>query len=149
MNTIQVKNAIIQKLYARNCFAGVFAIDILPIKLVKRPTCFILNTEKSTENGSHWIALYLPSRGPIEYFDSFGVKPINNEIYEFINLNGKHYIYNGKQIQHNTSKTCGKYCVIFILFRNKGLTYNKFLNMFSNNTNYNETLIKTLFDKII
>ena len=149
MNTIELIQSLSQIFLTKKHFLGVFPIDMIPRKKLKRPFSLICNIDKSSEPGSHWVAIFAPKYGKIEYFDSFGFKPMNNEIVEFINHNGMKFIYNKLQIQSNKSKTCGKFCVIFIYFRSKNINISKFLNLFSKNKCYNEKLINKLFTKIV
>ena len=149
MNTIEIINSLKECSITNKLFIGVFPIDLLPVKKLKRPFALICNTDKSSEPGTHWVAIFAPKFGEIEYFDSFGMKPLNSEIIEFINLNGISYKYNKKQIQSNKSKTCGKFGVIFIYYRSKKIQYNKFIQIFSDNKSYNEKLINHLFAKIV
>lgn len=61
------------KLLLGTKFKGVFPSDHIPRLSKKKPYC-ILNLDRSTEPGSHWIALgKLPSGDSIVY-DSFGRK---------------------------------------------------------------------------
>ena len=149
MNTIEIIKSLSKFYLTKKNFIGVYPIDLIPKKKIKKPFSLICNTDDSTKPGSHWIALYAPKYGNIEYFDSFGFKPMNEEIIVFINLNGIKYRYNKKQIQSNKSITCGKFCVLFIYFRSKNITFDKFLNLFSSNKLYNEKLLKKLFSKIV
>jgi hypothetical protein len=65
--------------FTNDQYCGVLPIDKLPLRKVKKPCCFIVNTDDSTLPGTHWFAIYIPKKGKIEYFDSFGLKPINQE----------------------------------------------------------------------
>jgi hypothetical protein len=61
-------------------FAGVFAADQLPNKLIEKPVSMVVNTHKSNMPGEHWVAIYVNENGFGEYFDSFGMAPYVNEI---------------------------------------------------------------------
>ena len=148
MNTTEIIECIEKNHKAKKIFLGVFPIDLLPIRKIKRPCSIICNTDSSDQSGTHWVALFLPKIGKIEYFDSFGMKPMNDEIYKFILMNGGQYIHNDKQIQSNNSDTCGKFCIFFILFRTRNLKYRDFINLFTNDKIYNEKFVKYLFNKI-
>ena len=148
MNTSEIEDCIEKFNFSSNIFHGVFPIDLIPCKKLKKPCSLIVNTDKSTGKGKHWVALFLGKHGKLEYFDSFGFRPLNQEIINFIQFNGDDYIYNSKQIQSNRSDTCGKYCVMFILFRSKNINYDTFLNIFKNNKSYNELLINKLFSNL-
>src|SRR5205814_63821 len=117
MNTSDLLEYIVNDKYAKKIFCGVKAIDEITNLKPKKPCCFIINTHKSTQPGEHWFALYVPKYGPIEYFDSFGIKPVHKQIYTFFKHNGNIYIYNHVPLQHFTSTTCGKYSLFYILLR--------------------------------
>ena len=74
MNTIQLINVISKDELARKNFCGVLPIDHLPIKNLTHDCSFIINTDPSTERGQHWVAIFAPLNGDIEYFDSYGFK---------------------------------------------------------------------------
>ncbi len=147
MDTIQINKVLQKYKFTKNKFCGVLPIDKLPIKKVTRPCSFIINSDKSTLPGKHWFAIYLPEKGNIEYFDSFGLKPLNKEVYKFFRKNGK-YNYNKFQIQSNTSKSCGKFSALYIAYRSKGLTFKDFISLFSKDKYFNEKLINLLFKKL-
>jgi hypothetical protein len=131
--------------YSRKSFCGVVPYDKLPMKRIRRPCSFIINTQKSTEPGEHWIAIYLPRRGEIEYFDSYGFKPTIDKIYKLIHLNGKIYIHNNKTIQGVDSKNCGLFTLFYIYFRARGYSMKQYLKFFITNKTHNDMLIKKLF----
>lgn len=101
----------------------------------------VFNTDPSTEDGEHWISLYMdlgkhnndyPS---IYYFDSFGNKP-PNEIKRLINKvqkQGKkyncepYYFYNDYAYQKKNSQ-CGMYAIHFIKKMLEGLSFEEYLN---------------------
>lgn len=147
MDSKQIENCLFSKKISKRYFLGVFPIDKLPLRRIKRPCSIVCNTDPSHKEGKHWVAIFLPKFGKVEYFDSFGIKPTNEEIYEFISKNGKEYKYNSRQIQSNKSTTCGKFCILFILFRSRNLKYNDFINLFINDKSFNEFYVQTIFNK--
>lgn len=148
MDTLQLNRIMNKYKWMSEEFCGVIPIDYLPKHRVERPCSFIVNSDKSSLPGQHWFAIHLPKNGSIEYFDSFGFKPLNNEVYEFFKLNENNWKYNKFQIQNIRSKSCGKICALFLLYRNKGLTYKDFINIFSKNTEINELLVKQLYKRL-
>src|SRR5277367_5965429 len=123
MDTVQINRIMKKYKWTRNKFCGVTPINFLPLRKIKRPCSFIINTDKSTLPGQHWFAIYLPEKGNVEYSDSFGIKPMNKEVYKFMKINDKNYIYNKFHIQNVNSKSCGKICALFLAYRCKGLTH--------------------------
>jgi hypothetical protein len=149
MNTTEIINAIKQDKIAKQTFCGVVAIDQLPLKTITRGCSFIVNTETSREYGEHWFAIFSPLNGPVEYFDSYGIKPTNIEIYQFIRKNGGKYIYNTKKIQGNNSISCGQFSILYIYFRSRGYTMSDYIKFYTSNKTYNDILIKKIYNKMI
>ena len=58
--------------YLHGIFAGVYSADNVPRNIVKYPTAFIVNTQSSSQNGAHWIAIYICKGKSLEIFDSLG-----------------------------------------------------------------------------
>jgi hypothetical protein len=95
-------------------FKGVYPSDKLPKLNDLSPYC-ILNLDKSTEPGSHWIALAKIENGQSIVYDSFG----RNYKKIIPNLN---YSGNGKIIntdddseQKMTETNCGARCIAFLM----------------------------------
>lgn len=145
MDSKEIEICLRQNNFSSKFFRGVYSVDKLPTKKMEKPSSFIINTDNSNGPGIHWVAIWMSKGKRIEYFDSFGLPPMNKEIIDFININGKEYIFNNKQIQSNNSKTCGKFCVIFILFRSRKISYSSFINLFFKNKKLNEYYIIKLF----
>jgi hypothetical protein len=55
---------------------GVCAVDQLPLSNISNlPKIFIVNTDTHDLPGTHWVCIYIPHDGPIEFFDSLGHHP--------------------------------------------------------------------------
>lgn len=147
MDTNQLIKFLKRDKYSKKYFCGVLPFNKLPIKKIKKPCSFIINSHDSTLPGEHWFAIYVPRRGKIEYFDSYGLKPTNDFVLAFIKANKLPYIYNEKNIQAINSNTCGKYCVFYIYMRSRGFTMKKITNFFVSNKDINESFINNLFKK--
>jgi hypothetical protein len=98
-------------------FRGVFPSDKIPILTNLKPYC-ILNLDKSTESGSHWVALAKNDNHSILY-DSFGRSP--TFIIPDLEFSG-----NGKIIsdmddseQKITETDCGARCIAWLVFYDK------------------------------
>ena len=63
-------------------FNGVYSRDNLPNKI--RDEAYVINLDKYSDIGTHWIALYVKNND-ITYFDSSGVEHIPKEIKAYIN----------------------------------------------------------------
>ncbi len=117
------------------CFIGTYPRDVLPKNRIQsKPCAIIINTDESTKPGQHWVALFLRKDGVAEFFDSFGLSYIHEDILKFLKRNKiKNLIYNSKQLQSVTTSTCGAYCILFVKYRCSGLSFCDVINYFSNN----------------
>lgn len=90
--------------------------DQLPSKS-KRNECGIINLDKNTGPGTHWVA-YTKFGKNVIYFDSFGnLKPP----LEFIKYMGNRnkILYNHEKYQTFNSVNCGHLCLEFLLNKQK------------------------------
>ena len=149
MNTFNLIKLLKKDKFTRKCFYGVLPIDRLPLRKIKRPCCFIINTDKSHQPGEHWFGIFVPKVGSIEYFDSYGRKPINEEVYSFINSNGKKFTYNNENIQSNESTNCGKFTIFYIYFRVRGFKMKQYLKFFTKNKELNDIIINKMYKKFV
>lgn len=140
LNTIDILN-IISKHQKDNIFKGVYACDTLPSKFTL-PAGFVVNLSKKTQIGTHWIALYIDEYGVCIYFDSYGTKPMNNDILRFIKLHSKKVIVSETQIQHVNSVKCGKFASIFILMKMYGKEVDAIVKQFSKNLTVNDKVVE-------
>ena len=103
-------------------FLGVFSLDTLPRIIRKRPAAFIANTDPHDKPGTHWIAFYFPKKTDyfLEYFDSYGLPPIDELFREYIG-DSRRFLYNNVMIQSPFSKTCGQHSIFYIWCRSGGL----------------------------
>lgn len=122
---------------------NVFAANKIPIYFTP-PAYLISNLDPDTKPGSHWVAIYVDTKGFGEYFDSFGRKPMGCHEF-FLKTNCKKWIYNNKILQNYFSSFCGIYCLVYIFFKYKGISMSHFLNVFSDNTLYNDQLVQDIF----
>ena len=115
MNTRQIEAILKSDLMTRDLYRGTFSMDEVP-RLKMRPGCFIINTDDRDEPGEHWLAVY-NDNGHVEYFDSYGLPPIDKRLFAFL---GDNYKYNATKLQLLFSNACGFYCVYNILHRARG-----------------------------
>ena len=71
---------------------------------------------------SHWVGLFLDNKGSCDYFDSYGLPPIQQSLWDFIERlkEGGTVRMQSKRLQDpldQESKTCGFHCVVFLLMR--------------------------------
>ena len=99
-------------------FTGVFMRDELK-GIAERNECFIINYDKSSNVGTHWVCLFI-NNGVAFYFDAFGFSPpleiidYCKEIERFCST---------FKIQKYDEVICAHYC-IFMLYRlSNGYTF--------------------------
>lgn len=123
-------------------FKGTFARNKMPT-IRQRPSSIIINTDSSSEDGEHWVAMYFNRDGVCEYFDSLGFPPLHQIFYEYIDRNSTGpLIYSCAPLQQATSQLCGTYCIEFILARSRGESFKKFIGKFSRNQAFNDKLLE-------
>lgn len=111
-------------LFPKTCnFLGVFSCDTLPsIKNIKKNNyphfTLICNLSKASENGTHFVCIFVHENNLVIFFDSFGRSPkINKFILSFVNnFNTNNIVYNTNIIQHPLSTACGYFCIFFVLY---------------------------------
>jgi len=126
----------------RNRFVGVYPADKVPENFLPftLPCCFIANTDPSWKPGTHWVAAFVDKNGNVEYFDSYGRRPVNPRIRTFC---GRAYRYNPYMIQPLFSVSCAQFCIFYLVQRCKGISFQSVIKMFDiNNLEYNEILVK-------
>ena len=119
-------------------FGGIFAKDQLVFELPNKEIFFICNTDISSSEGKHWVVIYLPREGNnIEYFDSLG-KRQDNLFVHFMSKSNRFVLYNKIRLQSSVSEACAYYCLYFVYFRCRGVSFIDILTSFSIDLNVNE-----------
>jgi len=129
MNSIEIREILRSEL-SHHELGGVLCLDeakeFLPNK------AYVINTDKCDQPGLHWLGVYYPPKGEIEFFDSYGIKP---DFYGFSNK----FLHSNKRIQSLNSKTCGPHVISFLLHRLKiGYSFRNYLKLFNNNFDTND-----------
>lgn len=125
-----------------DCFIGTFPRDMLP-QIKKRPAAFVINTDDSSSPGEHWVAVYLPEYGVAEYFDSYGLPPMSEDIHHFLNsVSPSGFLYSNVTLQSVNTETCGQYCILFITARCNDIDLVHVISLFSQSTRLNDMLVK-------
>ena len=97
----------IQKYYQNEPrFNGVYSRNNLPKKI--KDVAYVINLDEYADVDTHWITLFC-NRSEINYFDSFGVEPVPEEIKDFVE--NKNIIANIFRLQANNSVMCGYFFV--------------------------------------
>lgn len=125
-------------------FAGVYPSNHIPV-VKRRPAAYVINTAPVPDRygGDHWVAIILKHSGKGEYFDSFGLPPIEHDIVDFLKTTCYSSItYSNQMIQSPASSACGLYCVDYI--RSRLLNHqskSQFLSMYKTDFKANDQLV--------
>ena len=84
MDTVQLTLILRKDRYTRGVFQGVYPSDKLPTSVLSYQALFIANVDTSDKPGSHWIAFYFTEEKEGEFFDSYGLPPIQAVIPEHL-----------------------------------------------------------------
>ena len=77
---------------------------------MQRPFPLVFNTDPSNKPGQHWLFIFEPNDGPLEFFDSGGMPPSYYELTSLI-------IYSLISFQSYSSDLCGNHTLYFIYHR--------------------------------
>jgi hypothetical protein len=92
---------------------GVYAADRLPSRYLK-PAAFIVHTENAKKEIGHWVGIFVPEKGQVLFFDSYGMAPYVKNHIAFLNRLKANTLSNKKCYQAPDSIVCGGYCLIFL-----------------------------------
>lgn len=120
MNSRQIEN--ILKRNPKTCatFVKVVPANEIP-QHDQYPYAVVINTDQSSEPGTHWVAVYVASNEQVEYFDSYGNIP-NSDIGSFMQA-FRYSKFHKNKFQSLTSGVCGHYCVYFLVKRCSGQSF--------------------------
>ena len=118
-------------------FCGVYASDRLPLNCGSGTSAMVVNLDPHNKPGSHWVAIYI-NNNVGEYFDSYGLPPLNPNILNFLKTNCRLWLYNVKSIQNETSRVCGHYCIWFLSQKAAGKSLAQIQGQFGENTRTND-----------
>ena len=131
MNTSQIQHVLKNDVNGvSEIFKGVFPCDRLPKKITQFPCAIVANTDYAGEPGKHWVCFYFDKDGNMEYFDSYGIRPINCPLYEFFSTQGKTCTWNKAQLQGWKSTVCGQWCIAFLTNRARNQSMDTFIKRF-------------------
>ena len=109
---------------------GVFARDELPdVTREILPWCLILNIDPKNQPGTHWLALYAPSSGSIELFDSFA---FSTSTYSLDFLEPLHSSFS---LQSPSTSVCGHYCIVYIYLRSHNYSLSDIVDLLTDISN--------------
>ena len=151
MNTLQLQCVLDNCSYTKNLNCIVCSKNLVPQNIVRKPAILIINSDNSWESGQHWFCIFIPENGPCNYFDPLGksVKMYSQSLQslmlkQYINFTSNQYRY-----QDFNSKSCGQFCLYFVISRAMGFNLMKILNSLSRfDLICNEILITKFYKKI-
>lgn len=148
MNELELGQCLSAHPLSKQKFQGVVARDEV-WKCKARPETFVVvNTDKRSEPGTHWMLIFWSKHGLAVYFDSYGIKPVNEDIEEYLLQTSPVYVYNRQRMQGDYSTVCGHYVSYVATQLCGGYSLPEIRKRFSStNFDVNDKLIITLFRK--
>lgn len=129
-------------------YIGTFPRDKLP-EITSYPTALIVNTDFSAGVGEHWIAIYINDNRFGEYFDSYGMSPLIQEVSEFLNeYCTEGWTSNQSMIQGFTSMKCGQFCVLFVFLKSLGVSLFNIIKLFTKSHDVNDIIVEKLYREL-
>jgi hypothetical protein len=122
----------IMKPYKKYGFQGAITVDKLSDLTPKKRMSFIMNLDKSTQPGSHWVAVNIDALNDksVEYYDSFAEEPPESFMRDLKDLIRKikpdTYLkmkINRIKEQDNDLSICGWHFMKFFLNRYRGIDF--------------------------
>ncbi len=136
MNTLELYRAVNSDEEIKQKFIGVFPSDRLP---KHRTGCMIVNEDPHTQNGSHWVSIFLLPNNRAEYFDSYGSIPRVKRIKNY--LKGFDTVRNTEQLQSLFSTTCGQHCLFYLYNRCRGIGLATIIDSYSKQQHRNDEMV--------
>ena len=148
MDEVELKQCLSTHWLSKHKFGGIFARDEI-WKYKGHPETFIIaNTDVRTEPGTHWLLIYWTGHGLALYFDSYGIKPTNEDIEDYLLKTSPLYVYNRQRMQGDFSTVCGHYVSYIATQLCSGYTLPDIRKRFSSTDfDLNDKLIISLFRK--
>lgn len=133
MNGIEIDKILVRNSVTRPYYLGCFASDQVPQAVgMPHSWCLVANLDPAYMAGSHWVALFSPRAGAVEYYDSFGRwPPPSPEICHFLDHFDR-VQYNRQQLQSTGSKSCGKHVIFFLHQRCAGNPFGSIVRQLAN-----------------
>lgn len=148
MLSVQIDKILKRDPMTRNTYIGCFAADQIPKITTNFPHCFCANTSLATEIGEHWIAIFVPAKRSVEYYDSFGQwPPANKEIGNYLSKFST-IKYNISKIQSEKSMVCGKHVIYFLHMRCKGIPFEQILERLKFGNTKPDVLVRNFMDSL-
>lgn len=145
MDSLQITKILEANPMTRKSFKGCLPRDMLKIPATF-PASYIVNMDTSREEGSHWVAMFIPNRNEVFYFDSLK-KDVPLGIDKFLKSFPK-FKTNKFSYQSPFTQSCGLHAIVFIYHMSLGYTFEQYTNLL--NSMYNTDLfVKTIVNKLV
>ena len=97
-------------------FKGVLAYDQLNvIQNSGFPALFILNSDKASSSGEHWLLIFLTNEHFCVMFDSLALSfPVYRDLFTIINKKCRTIFTAPFRVQHFNSSSCGQHTLFFL-----------------------------------
>ena len=135
MNSIQIFEILSNDPYSKKYFQTVLAIDDLQLfKKKLKSQAYVINTDKRSGKGEHWLSVFYDGQSNCQFFDSLGFGPEFYNMDDFLKTTVKSIEINKFPVQSVFSEFCGFYSILFILIRSRRIPYINFLEYFNSDT---------------
>ena len=147
MNGLQIQKCMESDPHIRPQFQGVYAMDLLPTYVERKPSCIVLNSDRSQYAGTHWMGVYFKNdvESSCVFFDSLGHPPSNYDklLGNFLERNSSHVHYNKRCLQSPTSMVCGLYVLYFSFCMCRNMPFESILSqdIFGLNSDVNDLYV--------
>lgn len=148
MNGLEIHKALTSDRHTAALYVGTYAADTLPYYISQRPALLVVNNQKISQPGEHWVAIFLNHRSAC-YFDSYGRPPSVSHHIQFLKRNCLTWTYNGRVLQSIGSSVCGKYSVSFLFFAAHHVTMEDFVKtFFTSDTVKNDRVVQNIYNRL-
>ena len=145
LNTIQLRNALLENEITKPFFSGIFPMDQLK-NISAPPKLILVNTDPSYLPGKHWL-LFFRTKDRMEMFDSLGqeLHEMNPAVQTFAHRFNEYVKYVSQRVQPLNTALCGHYCLYYAYLRCKGDSMNEIVSRMPN-PNWIAEYVPLLFD---
>jgi hypothetical protein len=121
MNTSQLLTLADKTASLKDCLLGVYPAERLINLKLKPGQGAIFNTDDSSGNGEHWIALYSKSDGALFFIDSYALHPALYRSDWGRYLRGPNLETRSFPVQSDDTATCGLHCLLGLMMAKSGI----------------------------
>ena len=131
-------------------FTDVLPSDRLSGRIQTRSSESIVNTDPADKPATHWLVIFITTdeKGE-EFWDPFAQRPgfYSPNFTQFLNKQCSAFTWNRKALQAPSSDMCGQYALFFALHRCRHIPMSTIANMFTDNKEWNDILVRDFIDK--